>query len=139
MAFSGTAMVLLAIPGPSVLFVVTRGVALGRRAALATVMGNELGLACHVVAVAVGVGAVVQRSLIVFTLMKLAGAAYLVWLGLGAIAGAGDCARRWHRPAANSPGGDSSGTASSSASAIRKRRCSSSRCSHSSSSRHAAT
>jgi len=84
-AFSGTAMVLLAIPGPSVLFVVSRGVVLGRRAALATVVGNELGLACHVAAVALGVGAVVQRSVLVFSVMKAAGAAYLVWLGIGAI------------------------------------------------------
>jgi len=78
-------MVLLALPGPSVLFVVTQGVVLGRRAALATVVGNELGLAVHVLAVALGVGTIVQRSLGVFTAMKLAGAAYLVWLGVGAI------------------------------------------------------
>lgn len=98
MAFSGTALVLLAIPGPSVLFVVTRGVVLGRRAALATVVGNELGLACHVGAVAMGVGAVVQRSLLVFTVMKLVGAGYLVWLGIGAIRG-----RRGLREAVASP------------------------------------
>jgi threonine/homoserine/homoserine lactone efflux protein len=78
-------MALLVIPGPSVLFVVTRGVVLGRRAALATVLGNELGICVHVVAVAVGVGAIVQRSVAVFTAMKLAGAAYLVWLGIRAI------------------------------------------------------
>jgi threonine/homoserine/homoserine lactone efflux protein len=84
-AFAPAAMALLVIPGPSVLFVVTRGVALGRRAALATVLGNEVGLCCHVVAVAVGIGAIVQRSVAVFTVMKLAGAAYLVWLGIRAI------------------------------------------------------
>jgi threonine/homoserine/homoserine lactone efflux protein len=72
-----------------VLFVVSRGVVFGRRAAVATVIGNELGLACHVVAVALGVGAVVQRSMVVFTVMKLAGAAYLVWLGISAIRGRG--------------------------------------------------
>jgi threonine/homoserine/homoserine lactone efflux protein len=85
LGFSGTAMVLLALPGPSVLFVVTRGVVLGRKAALATVVGNELGLAVHLLAVALGVGTIVQRSLGVFTAMKLGGAAYLVWLGVGAI------------------------------------------------------
>ena len=85
MTFSAAAMVILVIPGPSVLFVVTRGVALGRPAALATVVGNELGAACHVVAVAFGVGALVQRSLVVFTVMKFAGAAYLVVLGLRAV------------------------------------------------------
>jgi threonine/homoserine/homoserine lactone efflux protein len=83
--FSAAAMVLLVVPGPSVLFVVTRGVALGRPAALATVVGNELGAACHVVAVALGVGVLVQRSLLVFTVMKLVGAGYLVVLGVRAI------------------------------------------------------
>jgi threonine/homoserine/homoserine lactone efflux protein len=83
--FTAVAITLLVIPGPSVLFVVTRGVALGRRAALATVAGNELGICCHVVAVALGVGAIVQRSLVVFTVMKLAGTVYLVWLGIRAI------------------------------------------------------
>jgi threonine/homoserine/homoserine lactone efflux protein len=84
-AFVPAALVLLALPGPSVLFVVTRGVALGRQAALATVLGNELGTSCHAVGVAIGVGAIVQRSIAVFTIMKLAGAAYLVWLGILAI------------------------------------------------------
>jgi threonine/homoserine/homoserine lactone efflux protein len=83
--FVPAAMALLVVPGPSVLFVITRGVALGRRAALATVLGNELGACVHVVAVAVGIGAIVQRSVAVFTVMKLAGAVYLVWLGVRAI------------------------------------------------------
>jgi threonine/homoserine/homoserine lactone efflux protein len=84
-AFSVAALALLVIPGPSVLFVVTRGVVHGRGAALATMAGNELGTSVHAVVVAFGVGAVVQRSLVVFTAMKLAGAAYLVWLGLRAV------------------------------------------------------
>lgn len=84
-AFVPTSMALLVVPGPSVLFVVTRGVTFGRRAALATVVGNELGTSCHAVAVAVGVGAIVARSVTVFTVMKYAGAAYLVWLGIKAI------------------------------------------------------
>jgi threonine/homoserine/homoserine lactone efflux protein len=83
--FAATALAVLLFPGPSVLFVVSRGVALGRRAALATVAGNEAGTCVHVVAVAVGLGAIVQRSLIVFNLMKLVGAIYLVVLGVRAI------------------------------------------------------
>ncbi len=78
-------MAILIVPGPSVLFVVTRGVALGRRAALATMVGNESGALVHVFAVALGVGAIVQRSVLVFNLLKLAGAVYLIWLGIGAI------------------------------------------------------
>jgi threonine/homoserine/homoserine lactone efflux protein len=54
------AVVLIAVPGPSVLFVVSRGVALGRRAALATVVGNELGLLVQGTAVAVGLGVIVR-------------------------------------------------------------------------------
>ncbi len=73
--------VLIVVPGPSVLFVVSRGVALGRRAALATVLGNATGLAVQVVLVAAGIGAIVQRSLAVFTAIKLVGAAYLLYLG----------------------------------------------------------
>ena len=85
LAFAIAAFVLIIIPGPSVLFVVSRGVALGRRAALLSVLGNEAGLFVHVVAVAVGLGAVVERSAAVFTVLKLAGAAYLVYLGVKAI------------------------------------------------------
>ncbi|MGH9136075.1 MAG: LysE family translocator [Acidimicrobiales bacterium] len=83
--FVVASMAILVIPGPSVLFVVTRGVSLGRRAALATMVGNECGTLVHAVAVALGVGAVVQRSVLVFNVLKLAGAAYLVYLGVSAI------------------------------------------------------
>jgi threonine/homoserine/homoserine lactone efflux protein len=77
-----TVYVLILIPGPSVLFVVSRGVALGRRAALATVAGNASGFALQLVLVSLGVGAIVARSDAVFTVLKLIGAAYLVLLGL---------------------------------------------------------
>jgi threonine/homoserine/homoserine lactone efflux protein len=80
--FAITAFVLIVIPGPSVLFVVSRGVALGRRAALATVIGNTGGVMVQAVLVALGLGALVERSDAVFTVVKLAGAAYLLLLGL---------------------------------------------------------
>ena len=82
LAFAVTAFVIIVIPGPSVLFVVSRGVALGRRAALATVMGNTSGVLVQVAAVAVGVGAIVRRSVVVFDVLRIAGAVYLVYLGL---------------------------------------------------------
>ena len=84
-AFAAASMALLVLPGPSVLFVVAQGVAYGRRAALATVFGNTAGLGVHVVAVALGVGQVVRRSVVLFTAMKLVGAAYIVVLGVRAI------------------------------------------------------
>src|SRR2546423_12033132 len=57
-----TVYVLILIPGPSVLFVISRGVSLGRRAALATVLGNTSGLVLQLVLVAVGVGSIVAQS-----------------------------------------------------------------------------
>jgi threonine/homoserine/homoserine lactone efflux protein len=84
-AFLLTVYVLILIPGPSVLFVVSRGVALGRRAALATVLGNAGGLAAQLVLVVVGVGSILASSDTVFTALKLIGAAYLVVLGVRSI------------------------------------------------------
>jgi threonine/homoserine/homoserine lactone efflux protein len=80
--FLVTVYVLILIPGPSVLFVVSRGVSLGRQAALATVLGNACGFALQLALVSLGVGAIVARSDAVFTTLKLVGAAYLVLLGL---------------------------------------------------------
>src|SRR5277367_6698393 len=81
-AFALAALVLIAIPGPSVLFVITRGVVLGRRAALATVLGNCTGVYVQVAAVAIGIGVLVERSAAIYTTVKLVGAGYLVWLGI---------------------------------------------------------
>jgi threonine/homoserine/homoserine lactone efflux protein len=86
-AFALTALVLIVVPGPSVLFVIGRALSLGRRAALATVVGNSLGASVQIVAVAFGMGALVERSMLVFTAVKLIGAAYLMVLGLRALRG----------------------------------------------------
>ena len=82
LAFAATAFVLIVVPGPSVLFVISRGVALGGRAAVATVLGNAAGAYAQVVVVALGLGALIERSATLFTVVKLVGAAYLVFLGL---------------------------------------------------------
>ncbi|MFE1361030.1 LysE family translocator [Streptomyces harbinensis] len=84
LAFAAMSFLLIVVPGPSVLFVIGRALALGRRAALTTVVGNTLGAYTLIVAVAFGVGAVVERSVLVFTVLKLVGAAYLVFLGVKA-------------------------------------------------------
>ncbi|MET8818121.1 LysE family translocator [Streptomyces rochei] len=84
LAFAALSLVIVVVPGPSVLFVVGRALSRGRRAALTTVAGNTLGAYLLVVAVALGVGSVVERSAVVFTVLKLAGAAYLVHLGVRA-------------------------------------------------------
>ncbi|MDX3231114.1 LysE family translocator [Streptomyces sp. ME19-01-6] len=85
LAFAAMSFLLIVIPGPSVLFVVGRALAQGRRAALTTVMGNTVGAYVLVVAVALGVGSLVERSVLVFTALKLVGAAYLVYLGVKAV------------------------------------------------------
>jgi len=85
LAFTLTAFVLIAIPGPSVLFTVSRAIALGRAAGVATVAGNTVGAFAQVVAVAFGIGPLVERSVAVFTVLKLAGACYLMFLGVQAI------------------------------------------------------
>lgn len=84
-AFAISAFALIVVPGPSVLFVISRGVTLGRRAALTTVVGNASGVYVQVVAVAFGLGAVVERSVLAFNAIKLVGAAYLVVLGVQAL------------------------------------------------------
>ncbi|GAT73633.1 LysE family translocator [Microbacterium hydrocarbonoxydans] len=85
LAFTITSVAIIVIPGPSVLFVIGRSIALGRRAGLLSVLGNTLGLIPAVLAVAFGVGAIVAASVVMFTVIKIAGALYLVWLGIQAI------------------------------------------------------
>jgi threonine/homoserine/homoserine lactone efflux protein len=82
LAFALAAALLIAIPGPSVLFIVSRAIALGRRGALLTVVGNTCGEYLQVVAVALGVGAIVRASATAFLVLRVAGAAYLIFLGL---------------------------------------------------------
>ena len=85
LAFMLASLILIVIPGSSVLFAIGRSLALGRRAGVLSVVGNTLGTVPVVVAVAFGVGAIVTSSVVAFTIIKLAGAAYLVWLGVQAI------------------------------------------------------
>ena len=84
-AFIVIAFVLIAVPGPSVLFVVTRSLTLGRGAGVATAIGNAAGVYVQAIAVALGLGALVQGSITTFTVIKLCGAAYLVFLGIQAV------------------------------------------------------
>jgi threonine/homoserine/homoserine lactone efflux protein len=85
LAFAVVSFLLIVIPGPSVLFVIGRALAQGRRAALTTVVGNTFGAYVLVVAVALGIGSIVERSALVFTALKLVGAAYLMYLGVKAV------------------------------------------------------
>ena len=84
-AFALLALVLIVIPGPNVLFVVSRSLTLGRAAGVGTALGGQIGVYSQVVGVAFGVGTLIERSVALFTVIKLAGAAYLIFLGVQAI------------------------------------------------------
>jgi threonine/homoserine/homoserine lactone efflux protein len=84
--FALISLALIIVPGPNVLFVVSRSLMLGRGAGVATAAGGQIGASLQVAAVAFGVGELVERSAAVFTVIKLAGAAYLAYLGVQAIA-----------------------------------------------------
>lgn len=83
--FAALVFVMVVIPGPSVLFTISRSLTVGRRQALVTVLGNSTGVYAQVVAVAFGLGTLLQQSMTVFTMVKLVGAGYLVYLGIQAI------------------------------------------------------
>jgi threonine/homoserine/homoserine lactone efflux protein len=85
LTFAVASFLLIVIPGPSVLFVVGRSLSLGRRGGLLSVAGNELGGLVPITAVALGIGALVSESVIAFTVVKIAGGAYVIFLGIQAI------------------------------------------------------
>jgi threonine/homoserine/homoserine lactone efflux protein len=83
-AFALASVVIVAIPGPSLLFTIGRALSAGRREALLTVTGNALGIQLQIIALAVGLGPVIAASASAYTALKVVGAAYLVWLGVQA-------------------------------------------------------
>ena len=84
LTFLVTALIIIVIPGPSVLFTIGRALSAGRRGAFVSLVGNSVGCYLQVIAVAAGVGAIVQRSAEAYTVIKFVGAAYLVFLGVQA-------------------------------------------------------
>jgi len=84
-AFTLAAALLIVLPGPSVLFVIGRALSIGRVGALLSVAGNAVGMFLQVVAIALGLGVLLEQSVLLFTLVKFAGAAFLVYLGVQAI------------------------------------------------------
>jgi threonine/homoserine/homoserine lactone efflux protein len=80
--FLAAASIIALSPGPGILYVAARTIAGGRGEGLASSLGTAIGGLVHVLAGAIGVSALVMASAEAFTLLKLAGALYLVWLGL---------------------------------------------------------
>lgn len=84
-AFGLASIPLIVIPGPSVLFTIGRSLSLGRVGGLLSVVGNVLGALVIAIAIAFGLGAVLEQSVVVFTIVKFAGASYIIFLGIQAI------------------------------------------------------
>lgn len=85
--FVGAALVLLLIPGPAVLYIVTRSAEQGRIAGFVSDLGIHTATLVHVLAAALGLSALLASSALAFSIVKYAGAAYLIWLGLRKIFG----------------------------------------------------
>ena len=90
LAFVVASILFIQVPGPSLLFTIGRALTVGRRDALLSVVGNGLGLIVQVLLVAVGLGAVVAASTSAYTVIKLVGAGYVIYLGVQAIRHRGD-------------------------------------------------
>jgi threonine/homoserine/homoserine lactone efflux protein len=84
-AFAVASLALLIVPGPSVLYIVTRSADQGKAAGLVSVLGIHTGSIVHVAAAALGLSAILASSTLAFGIVKYAGAAYLIWLGIKAI------------------------------------------------------
>lgn len=90
LVFIGVAAIVILIPGPDTAVVTKNVLVHGRRTALGTALGVSAGLSVWTVAAAVGLASVVRASAIAFTVLKLVGALYLIWLGIQALRAAGD-------------------------------------------------
>jgi len=90
--FVSAALVLLVIPGPAVLFIIARSAAQGRMAGFVSDLGIHTATLVHVLAAALGLSALLASSALAFGLVKYAGAAYLIWLGLNKLFGRAEVA-----------------------------------------------
>ncbi|WP_433728267.1 LysE family translocator [Nocardia sp. CA-129566] len=85
LAFTAASIVIIVIPGPGVLFTIGRALALGRRAALVSVLGHSVGVFAALLLVSIGLGTLLAASALALTVVKFAGALYLMYLGVQAI------------------------------------------------------
>lgn len=99
-AFCVASLAIIVVPGPSVLFILARGIAWGRAIALLTVLGNSLGVLCLSAVVALGLGPLLTRSAALTEGIEVAGGCYLLWLGVDALRH-----RREHAAAMQAGGG----------------------------------
>ncbi|MDQ2911205.1 MAG: LysE family translocator [Actinomycetota bacterium] len=85
--FVGAALLLLVVPGPSVLYIVTQSVSHGRRAGIISVAGITTGTLVHIAAATIGLSALLASSALAFDVVKYLGAAYLIVVGIRRLAG----------------------------------------------------
>jgi threonine/homoserine/homoserine lactone efflux protein len=89
-AFAVASLALLIVPGPSVLYIVTRSMDQGRAAGLVSVLGIHTGSIVHVAAAALGLSAILASSALSYGMVRFVGAAYLIWLGVRALRDRGE-------------------------------------------------
>ena len=80
--FVATSIVIILAPGPTVLFIIARAVAWGRRTAVLTAVGGVLGSFILSVLIAVGLGPLLQQSTLAYSLIQFGGGLYLIYLGI---------------------------------------------------------
>jgi threonine/homoserine/homoserine lactone efflux protein len=88
--FVAATVAVLLVPGPAVVYIVTRSLAQGRAAGLVSVLGIHAGTTVYVIATSAGLSALLMASSTVFMIVKYLGAAYLIWLGLQKLRTRGD-------------------------------------------------
>jgi threonine/homoserine/homoserine lactone efflux protein len=85
LTFAVAATLLIIVPGPNVLYIIARGIDQGRKAAVVSALGVETGMLVHISAAVLGLSAIVAKSDLLFNVIRFAGAAYLVWMGITTI------------------------------------------------------
>src|SRR3712207_9127306 len=82
LVFAAASLALLIVPGPAVVYIVTRSLSQGRSAGMVSMLGVQAGGLVHVAAAALGISAIVASSATAFAVVKYAGAAYLAYIGI---------------------------------------------------------
>lgn len=82
LAFAAAALALVVIPGPNLMYIITRGIQQGRRAAVVSSLGVQAGMVMHILLATFGLSALVARSPVLYDVIRYAGAGYLIWIGV---------------------------------------------------------
>lgn len=98
LSFLGTAILLTVMPGPDILFVTAQSISQNAQAGITTALGLCTGLLVHITAAVVGISAIVYSSSAIFTIVKFAGAAYLIYLAIGAFRAGGSNLQLGEKP-----------------------------------------